>query len=196
MRNGGKKGFVPYIPAYLELIQLRRDDLRDKAAGALRMQGIEESERYNLQRAIDSLRSIDELVKLIGESPYTHVQAYALGHLWGAIGAAFIIGSRGIKNPLTQKFLKDKTAQSTAQARNARPSTRDRDQINEIVARHCADLWDKNAKRAGNKLGTAKDILPGVNSDLAKLGIKPLGLDGLCKRIVLSLNSPTGQSAN
>ena len=188
MKNGEKQGFDPNdVTAYLELIQSWRDDLRDMATGALQMQGIEESERYNLQRALDLLCSIDELVKIIGERPYAHAQAHALGQLWGAIGAAFIIGSRGIENPLTQKILKDKAAQSAAQARNARPSTRDRDQINEVVARHCAELWEKNAKRAGNKLGTAKDILPGVNSDLAKLGIKPLGLDGLCKRIVLPL---------
>jgi hypothetical protein len=184
MRNGEKKGFdVNDVSAYLGEIEKWRDDLRDMATGALQMQGIEESERYNLQRALDLLYSIDELVKIIGERPYAHVQAHALGRLWGAIGAAFIIGSRGIENPVTQKFLKDKAAQSAAQARNARPSIRDRDQINEVVAQHCAALRDKNAKRAGNKLGTAKDILPGVNSDLAKLGIKPLGENGLRKRI-------------
>jgi hypothetical protein len=134
---------------------------------------------------LDSLRSVDELVKIIGELPYAHAQAHALGQLWGAVGAAFIIGSRGIENPLTQKFLRDKTAQSTAQARSAIPRIKHRDQINEVVARHCAALWNRNPKRAKSKRGTAMDILVGVDSDLAELRIKPLGLDGLCRRIVL-----------
>ena len=185
MRNGEKKSLAPYGPAYRDLIQLRRDDLRRIATEALQMQDIEESERDNLELALRLLGSIDELVKIIDKHPSRVQQAHALVHLWKVIGAGVIIGSRGIKNPITEKFLKDKTAQSAAQARNARPSTRDRDQINEVVARRCAALWGKNPKRARNKLGTAKDILPGVNSDLAKLGIKPLGLDGLCKRIVL-----------
>jgi hypothetical protein len=187
MKNGEKEGFDVSPPsfgvsAYREEIEKWRDDLRDIAARALQMQGVEDSERYNLQRALELLYSIDELVKIIGERPYAHVQAHALGRLWGTIGAAFIIGSRGIKNPLTQKFLEDKWAQSTAQARNALPRTRDRDQINAIVARHCAAY--KNRKRAGNKRGTAEDILPGVNAELAESGIKPpLSLNALRKRV-------------
>jgi hypothetical protein len=190
MKNGEKEGFDVSPPsfgvsAYREEIEKWRNDFRDIAAGALEMQGIEESERDNLKRAVKSLRSIDELVKFIGERPYTHVQAYALSHLWGAIGAAFIIGSRGIENPLTQKFLKDKWAQSTAQARSAKPSIRNRDQINEVVTRHCADLWKKKPTRAGSKRGTAEDILEGVNSEMAKSRIKPFSLEGLRKLIVL-----------
>jgi hypothetical protein len=187
MSNQGewlREGFDE-VSAYLEFIQKWHDDLRNIATSTLQMQGIEDGERDNLKRALNSLYSIDELVKIIGEHPSVCVQAHGFHNLWSIIAAAYVIGNRGAENPVTQKFLKDKTAQSTAQARSAKPSTRHRDQINEIVARHCAALWNKNAKRAGNKLGTAKDILPGVNSDLAKLGIKPLGLDGLCKRIVL-----------
>jgi hypothetical protein len=181
MRNGGKKGSVPYIPAYLDLIQLRRDDLRDKAAGALQMQGIEESERDNLERALKLLGSIDELVKIIGESPCAHVQkAHALVHLWSAIGAVFIIGSRGIKNPITEKFLKD----SVAGARSAKPRIKERDQINAVVARHVADCHAKNPLRKKTKSGTATDILEGVNADLVKLRIEPpLKHYGLLKRI-------------
>jgi hypothetical protein len=179
MKNGEKKGFdVNDVSAYVGEIEKWRDDLRDMATGALQMQGsIEESERDNLQRALDSLRSVDELVKIIGELPYTHVQAHALGHLWGAIGAAFIIGSRGVENPVTQKFLKDKMG---AQARSGKHTK----EINEVVARHCAARAAlKNAKRAGNKLGTAKLILEGVNSDLAKLGIKPQSEEAVRARI-------------
>jgi hypothetical protein len=137
------------------------------------MQGIEESERDNLKRALNSLGSIGELVKVIGELPYTHAQAHALGQLWRAIGAAFIIGSRGIKNPLTQKFLND----NAARARSAKRT----DEINEIVARRVTGC--KNSKRVGNKAGTAAEELAGVNSDLEKLGIKPLSKEGLRKRI-------------
>jgi hypothetical protein len=169
-----REGFDPSVSAYLELIQSWRNDLRDMATGALQMQGVEDSERDNLQRALDSLRSIDELVKVIGELPYTHVQTFALSHLWGVIGAAFVIGNRGCENPVAQKFLKDKMG---AQARSGKHTK----EINEVVARHCAAL--KNAKRAGNKLGTAKDILLGVNSDLAKLGIKPQSEEAVRARI-------------
>ncbi len=187
MKNGEKKGFDVFdVPAYLREIKEWRVNLRAIARGALDMQGIEESERYNLQRALKSLRSIHELVKIIGERPYAHDQAHALHQLWGAIGAAFIIGSRGIENPLTQKFLKDKTAQSTAQARNARPRTKDRDQINKVVARRCADRWAENPTRKKTKLGTAGDILEGVNADLKELGIDPFkNKDTLSNWIVL-----------
>ena len=116
MKNAEKEGFdVNDVSAYLELIQSWRDDLRDMATGALQMQGIEESERDNLKRAVNSLYSIDELIKIIGELPYAHAQAHALGQLWGVIGAAFIIGNRGSENPVAQKFLKDKMG---AQARS------------------------------------------------------------------------------
>ena len=54
MKNEEKEGFdVNDVSAYLEVIQSWRDDLRDIATGALQMKGIEESERYNLQRAIE-----------------------------------------------------------------------------------------------------------------------------------------------
>ena len=178
MKNGEKKGFdVNDVSAYLGEIEKWRNDLRDMATGALQMQGIEETERDNLKRALNSLRSIDELVKIIGELPYTHAQAHALGQLWGAIGAAFIIGSRGVENPVTQKFLNDKLAKNAARARSAKRSV----EINEIVARHVAGC--KNPKRVGNKAGTAAEILPEVNSDLEKSGIKLLSKEGLRKRI-------------
>ena len=94
-----RKGFDPRAPVYLELIQLRRNDLRDIAADALQMQGIEESERGNLERAMNSLRSIDGLAKLIGEHPYVHVQAHALHQLWGAIGAVFTSAAAASRTP-------------------------------------------------------------------------------------------------
>jgi hypothetical protein len=169
MKNGEKEGFdVNDVSAYLELIQSWRDSLHDIATGALQMQGIEESERDNLKRALNSLYSIDELVKIIGEHPYTHVQAHGFHNLWSIIGAAFIIGSRGIENPLTQKILKDERAKSTARARSGKPSTRHRDQINEVVGRHSADHTNPRRQNANAK---ATDILEAVNSDLAKLGI-------------------------
>jgi hypothetical protein len=186
MKNGEKEGFdVNDVSAYLREVKKWRVDLRRIAIGALQMPGVEDSERENLRRARKSLRSIHELVKIMGELPYTHAQAHALSHLWGTIGAAFVIGSRGIKNPLTEKFLQDKTAQSTAHARNAIPRIKHRDQIDEIVARHVAGC--KNPKRAGSKAGIADKILAGVNADLKKeLGIDPLSLDWLRKRIILS----------
>jgi hypothetical protein len=177
MKNRGKKGLVPYSPAYRDLIQLRRDDLRDNAAGVLQMQGIEESERDNLERALDLLGSIDALVKILDKHPSHVQQAHALVHLWKVIGAVFIIGSRGIKNPITEKFLKDKTAQSTARARDAKRSA----EINEVVARHVAGC--KNSKRVGNKAGTAAEILTAVNADLAESGLGRLDKDALRKRI-------------
>jgi hypothetical protein len=186
MKNGEKKGFdVNDVSAYLGEIEKWRDDLRDMATGALQMQGIEESERDNLKRAIDLLRSIDELVKIIGERPYAHAQAHALGQLWGAIGAAFIIGSRGIDNPLTQKILKDKSTKRVAGARSAKPRIKERDQINAVVARHCADRWAENPLRKKTKSGTARDILEVVNADLVKLRIKPLSEEAVRKRIAV-----------
>ncbi len=52
MKNGEKKGFDVFdVPAYLREIKEWRVNLRAIARGALDMQGIEESERYNLQRS-------------------------------------------------------------------------------------------------------------------------------------------------
>ena len=99
----------------------------------------------------------------------------------GAMGAVYIIGTRGTENPLTQKIRKDKAAQSTAKARNAIPRIRDGDRINKVIDRHCTAY--KNRKRAGNKRGTAEDILPGVNAELVESEINPLSLDALRKRI-------------
>jgi hypothetical protein len=100
-----REGFDPNdVSTYLELIQTWRDDLRGFATGALQIQGIGKSERKNLEKALDSLRSIDELVKIIGELPYTHVQTHALHQLWAVIGAAFVIGSRAVKNPVSGKL--------------------------------------------------------------------------------------------
>jgi len=164
---------------YLKFIRLWRRQLRDIATKALQMEGVEDGERDNLKRAIDLLRSIDELVKIIGERPYAHAQAHALGQLWGAIGAAFIIGSRGIENPLTQKFLKDKAAKSAARARSGKRT----EEIDKIIARRQAALCDKNPTRAGNPNGIARDIYPDVNSDLAKSGIKRLSQEAIRKRI-------------
>jgi hypothetical protein len=200
MKNGKKKGFdvTPAakfgIKAYRREIKKWRDDLRNIATGALQMQGIEDCERDNLRRALDSLLGpvldgrqshgcVDELVKIIGELPYAQDQAYALSKLWSAIGAAFIIGSRGIENPLTEKFREDEAAQSAALARSAKPRIKECDQIDEVIARHCAAY--KNPKRAGNKSGIAEDILSDVNSDLARLRIKPFSKEALRKRIVL-----------
>ena len=177
MRNGGKKA-EPYGPAYRDLIQLRRDDLRDKAAGALQMQGIDESERENIERALKLLGSIDALVKILDKHPSHVQQARALVHLWKVIGAGFIIGSHGIKSPITDKF-------RTAHARNGRPRIRDHDQIQEVIDRHCDPLWKKKPTYAGNQLGTAKAIREGVNAELATLRIDPLGLHALAKKIVL-----------
>ena len=168
MRNGGKKDLVPYSPAYRDLIQLRSDDLRGIATRALEMPGIEESEQDNIERALKLLDSIDELVKILDKRPSHVQQAHALVHLWKVIGAVFIIGSRGIENPLTEKFRKDKRAQSTAHARNAKPSTKYRDQINKVVKRHSGDHTNP---RRQNPNAKAIDILEAVNSDLAKLGI-------------------------
>jgi hypothetical protein len=167
MRNGGKKDSVPYGPAYLDLIRLRTDDLRDTASRTLQMPNIEEGERDNLDLALKSLGLIDELVKVIRKRPD------ALVALWRAMGAVYIIGTRGTENPLTEKFRRDKTAQSTAHARNAKPSVRNRDQINEVVARHVAGC--KNPKLVA---------LAGVNADLKKLRLRPLpSKEALRKRI-------------
>jgi hypothetical protein len=94
------------VSTYLELIQKWHDDLRDFATVTLEMlknMGGNERERDDLNRALNSLRSIDELVKIIGELPYTHVQTHALHQLWAVIGAAFVIGSRAVKNPVSGK---------------------------------------------------------------------------------------------
>jgi hypothetical protein len=96
------------VSAYLELIQTWRDDLRDMATVTLKMLeniGGTKCERDDLDRALASLRSIDELVKIIGELPYTHVQAHALHQLWAVIGAAFVVGSRAVKNPVSGKVV-------------------------------------------------------------------------------------------
>jgi hypothetical protein len=96
------------VSAYLELIQTWRDDLRDMATVTLEMLeniGGNKCERDDLDRALASLRSIDELVKIIGELPYTHVQTHALHQLWAIIGAAFVVGSRAVKNPVSGKVV-------------------------------------------------------------------------------------------
>jgi hypothetical protein len=96
------------VSAYLREIETWRDDLRDMATVTLEMLeniGGTKRERDDLGRALASLRSIDELVKIIGELPYTHVQTHALHQLWAVIGAAFVIGSRAVKNPVSGKVV-------------------------------------------------------------------------------------------
>jgi hypothetical protein len=190
MKNEEKEGFDVSPPsfgvsAYREEIERWRDDLRDCATEALGFEGIEAGERENLERAIKLLRSIDQLVNLIGKRPYVHEQAHELSLLWGIIGATFIIANRGCENPVTEKFLRDEAAQGTAHARSALPRTRDHDQIDKVIVGHCADLWKKKPMRAESALGTAGDIREGVNAKLAELGIDPLTLEALRKRIVL-----------
>ncbi len=165
MKNGEKQGFDPNdVTAYLELIQSWRDDLRDMATGALQMQGIEGSERKSLKRALDSLRSIDELVKLIGERPYAHVQAHALSQLWTVITAAFVIGSHAVKNPITGKT-QTKQANKTKTARSQL--------IVKISIPYVRSLWQKNPKHRASLDGTAREILANVNEDLNRISQKP-----------------------
>jgi hypothetical protein len=180
MKNKEKEPFDVSPPsfgvsAYVGEIEKWRNDLRDIATGALQMQGIEESERYNLKRAINLLCSIDELVKVIGESPYAHAQAHALGQLWGAISAAFIIGSRGIKNPLTQKFLEDRMVRARGGKRT--------EEGDEIICKEARELYRRNATRVGNESGTAKDILLKVNSERKKRGMEDTTDDAIRRRI-------------
>ena len=152
------------VSTYLELIQKWRDDLRDMATGALQMQGIEETERDNLKRALNSLGSIGELVKIIGELPYAHAQAHALGQLWGIIGAAFVIGSHAVKNPIIGKT-QTKQANKTKIARSQL--------IVKISIPHVRSLWQKKSKRRASLDGTAREILANVNEDLKRTGQKP-----------------------
>ena len=161
-----REGFDPNdVSTYLELIQFWRDGLRDKATWALQMQGIGESERYNLQRALDSLHSIDELIKIISERPYAHAQAHALGQLWAVIGAAFVIGSRAVKNPISGKIQTKRAHESRAMESQCQ---------REIVGRCAASLWEKKPIFLDNAEGTAKEIFSLVNGELLKTSHKQI----------------------
>jgi hypothetical protein len=192
MRNG----LVPY---YRDLIQVRRDDLRSIATGALEMlakrleggadvgdelddieqvaapvepgndqEGIEEIERDNIQRALDWLGSIDELVKIIDKRPSHVQQAHApLEHLWKVIGAAVIIGTRGIENPLTKKFRKDETDQRAAHARKNRKPTKHRDKIDTIVT-DVVTACTNSSLRAGSATGIAEALHGKFSAKLKK----------------------------
>jgi hypothetical protein len=148
--------------AYLEEIEKWRDDLRDMATVTLEMLekiGGNERERDDLNRALDSLRSIDELVKVIGELPYTHVQAHALGQLWAVIGAAFVIGSRAVKNPVSGKV----------QTKGAHKSITTKSQhVRDIVERCAAPFWERKPSFRDNPGGTATGIFDLVNGELPK----------------------------
>jgi hypothetical protein len=147
------------VSTYLELIQKWHDDLRDMATGALQIQGIGKSERKNLEKALNSLRSIDELVKIIGELPYTHVQAHAQHQLWAVIGAAFVIGSRAVKNPISGKIQTNKAHKSkTTKSRTVR----------DIVSRCAASFWERKPSFKDNPGGTATGIFDLVNGELPK----------------------------
>jgi hypothetical protein len=164
MKNGEKEGFdVNDVSAYVGEIEKWRDDLRDMATGALQMKGIEESERYNLKKALDSLRSIDELVKIIGERPYAHVQAHALSHLWSVLGAAFVIGSRAVKNPISGKIQTKKAHESKTMKSQCQ---------REIVGRCAASLWERKPIFWDNAEGTAAEILSLFNGELSKANQK------------------------
>jgi hypothetical protein len=180
MKNGEKKGFdVNDVSAYLEEIEKWRDILQVTMTSALKIEGIKQSEQKELALAVNCIASIDHLAKVISGLPYTHEQAYALSQLLRIMGAAFIAGKYDSECPIAQKV----RAMWAARARSAKPRTKHRDQIIEVVARHCAALWDKNPKRAATKKGTAEDILTDVNSDLTMLGIKPLTDESLRKKI-------------
>jgi hypothetical protein len=168
--------------AYLKEIENWRDILHGALTDTLKMEGIKDAERKELTLALDCVASIDHLVRFITETvPHAHDQAYALSRLWSAIGAAFVTGKYDSENPIARTAM----TRLAARARSFKPRIRDRDKIMEVIERHRVALWARNPKRVGNANATAADILPGVNSDLAGLGIKPLSRDGLRKKLRL-----------
>jgi hypothetical protein len=102
--------------------------------------------------------------------------SYGLSCVWNVVGAAFVVGSHGVKNPIKQRLQK-------AGAQAARDAKRS-DDIDEVVHRHRDMLRARKPSFIGNDHGTAMQICEGVNADLAKMGIKrPLSANAIRKRM-------------
>jgi hypothetical protein len=77
------------LQRFVEFLEAGADD-------ALAFERLTESDRKELAQARDSLRSaVLEIEKLFERLPYEHLSEHGREQLWRALGAAWIIGSRG-----------------------------------------------------------------------------------------------------
>jgi hypothetical protein len=51
------------------------------------------------------------------------------------------------------------------------------------VSHYVVRRWNENPKRRGNVSGTASDIMAGLNEELKRQGLKPLGIEAIRKRV-------------
>jgi hypothetical protein len=176
------------VAAEFSAVEDWRDILLASLNGALTMDGIKLDERKDIEVAARCIASVDHLAKIIDRLPYSHEQAYAFSQLRNIMGAAFVAGKCDSESPTTKKLTNKwaaeqaakQAAQSIAHARKAKPSTKHRDKIDEVVGQCSKD--HKNSMRQ-NANAKALDILTAVNSELAKLKIKPLTHNALRKKI-------------
>jgi hypothetical protein len=107
-------------------------------------------------------------VKILQELPHEHEQAYALQCLWNAITASFVVGSRGVRNPVLEKL-----SAKRARAGKRTPA------FDSIVAQERDALWSKKPRRRGNANATANEILDTVNKRLSESGMEPKTADAV-----------------
>ena len=78
-------------------------------------------EKTALRKTVERLRgAVEEIEKVIAEHPHASVQAHALTELWGALGAAFLIGNRATLNPISERLDHQDKIERAAKARRAK----------------------------------------------------------------------------
>jgi hypothetical protein len=90
------------LQRFVEFLEANADD-------ALAFERLTESDRKELAQARDSLRSaVLEIEKLFERLPYEHLSEHGRDQLWRALGAAWIIGSRGDVADSNKVYIREK----------------------------------------------------------------------------------------
>jgi hypothetical protein len=150
-----RKEFEPTEESYVGLVLEWQKHLREIANHTLKTAEPDEVDRADLEGAIRSLGYVDQLVKILQKLPYEHDRIYTLQCLWNAITAGFVVGSRGVSNPVLEKLT----------AKKMRDGKRT-DEFDNIVKYERDSLWKRKPSFKNNRSGTAGEIQAAVNRRL------------------------------
>lgn len=127
--------------------------------------------------------AVEELEKVIGEHPHASAQAHALTELWGALGAAFLIGNRAAENPITERIVRDEEEASAANARRVKAELIESGDRAIIECVH--SMWKNRPTLQSSAGATAAEIiesgaLPGlkIGSSALEKRVRKLMKDG------------------
>lgn len=83
--------------------------IEDTAHGALKYEKLTDGDRTELLWAMPVLRgAIQETIKILDRAPYSHLSEHGRSELLRALGAAFVIGSRGNVSESSEIFARIK----------------------------------------------------------------------------------------